>query len=89
MFRIVVGMWGYRRSAVIDGRILTRAAHSPETRSRAGQEGEHEYNCRMPSLVLYIDETDAKQLLDALNRDPEIAFIVSHGPGSWIAKKDY
>ena len=41
----------------------------------------------MPYLVLYIDETDAKQLLDPLNRDPEIAFIVSNGPGSWIAKK--
>jgi len=40
----------------------------------------------MPWLPLYIDETDAGQILRLLNRDPEVAFIVSTGPGQWIAQ---
>src|SRR5258706_9355574 len=41
----------------------------------------------MPWLPLYIDETDASQLLAVLNSDPEVAFIVSATPGKGVAQK--
>lgn len=41
---------------------------------------------KMPWLPLYIDREDAGELLGILNADPEIAFIVSNGPGHWIAQ---
>lgn len=39
----------------------------------------------MPWLPLYIDENDASILLEALNADPNVAFIVADGPGKWVA----
>lgn len=39
----------------------------------------------MPWLPLYLDEIDARDLLASLNDDRDIAFVVSNGPGRWIA----
>ena len=40
----------------------------------------------MAWLPIYIDENDAGLLLDCLNSDAEIAFIVSDGDGRWVAR---
>lgn len=44
-------------------------------------------NKKMPWLPLYMDEADTSPLLELLNCDPEVAFIVSMGPAKWIAQK--
>src|SRR5215469_7465807 len=42
----------------------------------------------MPWLPMYTDEVDVRELLNLLNRHPDIAFIVSNGPGRWIARSE-
>ncbi len=37
-------------------------------------------------LPLYVDETDASLLLECINLDPDVAFIVANGPGQWVAR---
>jgi hypothetical protein len=39
----------------------------------------------MPWLPFYATEQDHRQLLEYLNTSPEIAFLVSDGPGKWVA----
>jgi len=39
----------------------------------------------MPWLPIYADEEDFRLILDRLNRDDEIAFIISDGPKKWRA----
>jgi len=39
----------------------------------------------MPSVLLYALDADLAALLDRLNADPEIAFIVADGAGRWRA----
>lgn len=41
----------------------------------------------MPWLPLYATENDLPQILEHLNASPEIAFVVSHGLGKWLAVK--
>ena len=40
----------------------------------------------MPWLPLYMDDVDAQQIAALLNSDASIAFIVSQGPGRWVAQ---
>lgn len=41
----------------------------------------------MPWLPLYAAERDLAELLAKLNASSEIAFVVPHGPGQWLAVK--
>jgi hypothetical protein len=43
----------------------------------------------MAWLPMYLVEKDLEILNEWLNREDEIAFIVSDGSGKWIAKKEY
>jgi hypothetical protein len=40
----------------------------------------------MPWLPIYADEEDSNAILTFLNSDAGVAFIVSAGPGTWIAR---
>ncbi len=42
---------------------------------------------RMAGILMYLSESDVPALLAHLNASEEIAFIVSNGPGRWIAVK--
>jgi hypothetical protein len=37
---------------------------------------------------MYLAQDDVQGVLDLLNDDPEIAFVVSNGPGEWVAKSE-
>jgi hypothetical protein len=37
---------------------------------------------------MYIDDVDVNELLDWLNKHPDVAFIVADGPGRWIARNE-
>jgi hypothetical protein len=39
----------------------------------------------MPSIMFYADEADLGEIVEYLNNEPSIAFIVSSGPTSWKA----
>ena len=41
----------------------------------------------MPWLPLYMDSVDAVGIAESLGADPDVAFVVSNGPGRWIACK--
>jgi hypothetical protein len=41
----------------------------------------------MPWLPIYCNESDQQEILSYLNEHEEIAFIVSDGPGRWIATR--
>lgn len=42
----------------------------------------------MPWLPIYATEQDLGSIFAFLNEEDEVAFLVSDGPGSWIAKKN-
>jgi hypothetical protein len=42
----------------------------------------------MPSIQFYAHENDLLRIIAKLNADEHIAFIVSHGPRKWIARRE-
>lgn len=43
----------------------------------------------MAYIAMYLLQNDVEQLNELLNAEEEIAFIVSNGPKSWIARKEH
>ncbi len=42
----------------------------------------------MPWLPMYLVAEDARSLIGLLNRDQDVAFLVTDGPGRWIARNE-